>query len=90
MFEWDTDKASANWAKHDVAFETARAVFKDPFAIEWQDDRMNYGEDRFIIIGMVEGRLLQVAYTMRGDTIRLISARGAGPNERRFYHEANT
>ena len=37
----------------------------------------------------VEGRLLFVAYTMRGDVIRIISARGAEPYERRQYHEAN-
>ncbi len=62
---------------------------KDPFSIEWFDDREPYGEDRFAIIGMVEGRLLYVAYTMRGDVIRIISARGAEPYERRRYHEEN-
>jgi uncharacterized DUF497 family protein len=39
--------------------------------------------------GMVEGRLLFVAYTMRGETIRMISARGAEPHEQRQYHENN-
>jgi uncharacterized DUF497 family protein len=72
-----------------VTFEAARDVFKDPFALEWLDDRESYGEDRYVIIGMVEGRLLFVAYTMRGDAIRIISARGAGPHERRRYHEDN-
>ena len=38
---------------------------------------------------MAEGRLLYVAYTMRGDMIRIISARGAEPYERRRYHEEN-
>jgi len=51
----------------------------DRFAIEWQDDREDYGEDRFVIIGMVSNRLLFVAYTMRGEAIRIISARGAEP-----------
>ncbi len=60
---------------------------KDPFALEWLDDRDDYGEARYVIIGMVEERLLYVAYTMRGETIRLISARGAEPHERRQYHE---
>ncbi len=66
-FEWDEIKAAKNYAAHGVSFETAQGVFKDPFAIEWLDDRAPYGEDRFVIIGMVEGRLLYVAYTMRGD-----------------------
>jgi uncharacterized DUF497 family protein len=39
----------------------AQGVFKDPFAIEWLDDREAYGEDRFVIIGMVDDRLLYVA-----------------------------
>jgi uncharacterized protein len=64
-------------------------VFKDPFAIDWLDEREPYGEDRYVILGMVENRLLYVAYTMRGDKIRLISARGAEPHERRQYHEEN-
>ena len=67
----------------------ARDVFKDPVAIEWLDDRENYGEDRYVIIGMVDNRLLYVAYAMRGEAIRIISARGAEPHERRQYHEDN-
>jgi uncharacterized protein len=65
----------------------ARDVFKDPFAVEQLDDRENYGEDRFTIIGMARGRLLFVAYTMRGEIIRIISARSAEPHEQREYHE---
>ncbi len=38
-FEWDEAKAAENYAKHGVPFERARAVFKDPFAIEYEDDR---------------------------------------------------
>ena len=64
-------------------------VFKGLFAIELLDDREDYGEDRYVIIGMVSNRLLFVAYTMRGEAIRIISARGAEPHERRQYHEAN-
>ena len=88
-FEWDETKAARNYALHGVSFEAAKEVFKDPFAIEWLDEREQYGEDRFVIIGMAEGRLLYVAYTMRGDSIRIISARGAEPHERRRYHEEN-
>lgn len=51
-FQWDEHKAASNYAKHGVSFEAAREVFKDPFAIEQIDDRANYGEERFILIGM--------------------------------------
>lgn len=86
-FEWAEVKAERNRADHGVTFDMATEVFDDPFAIELLDDRENYGEDRYVTIGMVEGRLLCVAYTIRGDVIRVISARGAEPHERRRYHE---
>ena len=89
-FQWDDNKAAENYAAHGVRFEAAREVFQDPFALEWLDDRKDYGEDRYIILGIVENRLLYVAYTMRGEKIRLISARGAEPQERREYHEENS
>src|SRR5450830_838341 len=88
-FEWDAVKAAQNEADHGISFEMARDVFKDPVAIEWLDDRKDYGEDRYVIIGMVDNRLLYVAYAMRGEAIRTISTRGAEPHERRQYHEDN-
>lgn len=88
-FGWDGAKAAANKAKHGIDFAVASNVFKDVFAIERLDDRQDYGEERYIIVGMAEGRLLTVAYTMRNDTIRIISARGATPHEQRQYHEEN-
>lgn len=65
--DWDPQKAAANLADHKVGFEQAKGVFSDPFAIEFLDDREDYGEDRFVIIGMTEGRLLTVVYTLRED-----------------------
>ena len=46
-------------------------------------------EQRYGVIGMVEGRLLFVGYTMRGEKIRIITARKAEPYERRRYQEEN-
>ena len=89
-FQWDDTKAADNYADHGVRFEAAREVFDDPFALEWLDEREDYGEDRYNIIGMVEDRLLYVSYTMRGEKTRIISARGAEPYERRQYHEENS
>ncbi len=88
-FEWDDAKAASNLVSHGVSFEMARAVFEDTYAIDWRDDREAYGEVRYSVIGMSDGRLLYVAYTMRGDRIRMISARGAEPYERRKYHEGD-
>ena len=46
-FEWDDAKAAESYVKHGVSFAAARLVFADPFAIEWVDDRYDYGEARF-------------------------------------------
>ena len=86
-FQWDDIKAAANYAKHGVKFEAARVAFEDPFALEWDNSGGSRGEPRFARLGMVEGRVLFVAYTVRGDVIRIISARAAEPWERRKYHE---
>lgn len=88
-FEWDDAKAAANLAKHKVSFEQARDAFGDMFAVEYEDDRADYGEDRTVLIGMVGNRLLAVVYTLRGENIRIITAREAEPHERRHYHEEN-
>jgi uncharacterized DUF497 family protein len=87
--EWDKAKSAANLAKHGVSFEQAREAFNDPFAIDFADDREDYDEDRVILLGMVENRLLVIAHTLRGEKVRIISAREAEPHERRKYHEAN-
>ena len=85
-FEWHEGKAEANWNTHGVRFELAATVFKDPFAIERIDDREDYGDRRFVMIGMAEEQvLLFVAYTERGERIRIISARRATQNEQDDY-----
>lgn len=86
-FEWDSNKARSNHARHGVRFEDACKVFGDPFAIDMEDRGSSFDESRFITIGMVDGRLIFVAYTMREAFIRIISARAAEPQERRLYHE---
>jgi uncharacterized protein len=85
-FEWDDAKELANRRKHGVDFRTATRIFLDPYVIEF-DDRDASGELRFNAIGLVDGRMLFVTYTTRGDVVRIISARGAEPHEKRKYHE---
>ena len=87
-FRWDPKKAADTLRRHKVSFETARGVFDDPFALDDIDEIEDYGEERSNILGMVEGRLLVVTYTLRGGATRIISARKAEPHERRTYHEA--
>jgi hypothetical protein len=89
-FEWDDGKAASNFSKHKVSFDLARGAFADAFAIEREDTTEDYGEPRYNLLGMAgDDRLLFVAYTMRGEIVRIISAREAEPYERRLYHEEN-
>jgi putative transcriptional regulator len=80
-FEWNVDKAEANPRKHGISFQAARRVFSDGFAVEWPDLDLPYGEVRFIITGMVEGRLPKVVFTERDHRIGIISARKATTHE---------
>ena len=86
-FEWDEEKAAENLRRHRVSFPQAALAFYDLIAVELFDDRRNYGEDRFIHIGMTEGQILTVVYTEREDTrIRIISARKASKDEQAYYY----
>lgn len=84
-FEWSEAKAHANLQKHGVSFEIGRRAFDDSASIDEIDDREDYGEDRFIITGMVDRRLLTVTYTERDGRIRIISARKATRREQDSY-----
>jgi uncharacterized protein len=85
-YQWNTDKAEANLRKHDIDFADAVAVFSDDLAITISDER--FDEERFVTIGIdAFGRILVVVYTMRGDEIRIISARKATRQERQQYEE---
>jgi uncharacterized DUF497 family protein len=89
FFEWDDDKAAENWRDHAITFEMARDAFSDVFSIDWVDNRQEDPEERLNMLAMVGDRLLHVTYTLRGERIRIISARKAEPHERRRYHNEN-
>ena len=85
-FAWDPAKAGTNRRKHGVDFADAVGVFDDPFAVTIED--ADAGEERFVTLGCdLLVRTLVVVWTLRGDDIRLISARRATRRERRQYEE---
>ena len=84
--EFDPLKAKTNRFKHGVSFAQAEEALQNFMAITVEDPDA-IGEQRFVTLGIDDsGRLLIVAYTMRGDAIRLISARKASKGETRQYH----
>ncbi len=87
QIEWNAGKAESNLRKHGVSFEEAATVLADPLSITVDDP--DHAEERYLLLGRARtGRLLIVALTERGDTIRLISARSMTPRERRAYEQA--
>ncbi|MDH3603519.1 MAG: BrnT family toxin [Candidatus Tectomicrobia bacterium] len=86
-FEWDLTKNVDNIAHHGIDFEDARRIFDGP-VLERVDDRFDYGEERAIAIGIVDGRELYVVYTMREERCRIISARRVTRHEREAYYQA--
>jgi uncharacterized DUF497 family protein len=87
-FEWDPQKRRANLRQHGVDFADAVAVFEDERAITMRDELTAVDEQRWLTVGTdCRERILVVAYTWRGDTIRVFSARRATARERRQYLE---
>jgi hypothetical protein len=86
-YECDERKARQNIAKHGGPFEYAARAFLGSRRLDAEDARRDYGEERRFTLGMIEGRLYVVAYTVRGTIIRVISARKANERERRKYDE---
>ena len=87
-FEWDSEKAEANFKKHGVHFAESVPVFEDDYAITITDDESDPQEERYVALGMgAKGRLLVVVCCHPQPNIRVISARKAEPHERQQYEE---
>jgi uncharacterized DUF497 family protein len=92
-FEWDPKKDRINERRHGISFETAEAVFDDPYLL-LEEDRDDDGESRLWAIGFAGNlAVLVVVHTVRYEgsqetIIRIISARKADREERRRYGAA--
>ena len=85
---WDLDKAAVNLDKHGVDFQDAATIFTDPLSVTFPSEDHSEDEARFLTIGeSTKGELLVVAHTEEEDIIRIISARRATRQERRFYEK---
>ena len=82
-FEFDPEKSAANLAKHGIGFEAAQAL--------WLDDRKVTGptrspdEERWMVVGMIDGKLWSAVVTYRTEAIRIISVRRSRPKEAAAY-----
>lgn len=83
-FDWDANKDRENRRKHGFSLAAGRIVFQDPNRLYEHDDR-DYGEERWVVIGMVGPVIAYVVYTDRGGVNRLISVRKATADEQARY-----
>ncbi len=86
-FEWHSEKSEDCFQNRGFDFAYATRTFLDPCRTVRKDDRYDYEESRFILMGKIDSRLFNVVYTMRDDTIRIISARKANSREAKIYEE---
>jgi len=85
-FIWDDNKAESNALKHGITFEEAVTVFADPYLQFTEDSQHSQGEAREWAIGEAEnGTIVVVVFTMRGQQMRIISARRATKRECQRY-----
>jgi uncharacterized protein len=85
-YEWDERKRRVNLKKHGIDFIDVPEVF-DGAVVIIPDERFDYGETRFVALGILKSLVVVVAYTERGENIRMISARKATKNEQIYYFQ---
>lgn len=87
-FEWNEEKNRLNIKERGLDFADAHEIFKSEMLIN-QDNRMDYGEDRFIGIGYIRGRVMITVFTKREpNIIRIISLRKANKREQTKFKKA--
>lgn len=87
QIEFDPGKDVINRAKHGISLEAAALLDIERSAIVRIDDRVDYGEPRFIAYGLIHGRLHAIWFTWRSDVMRVIGLRKANDRERKRYEQ---
>lgn len=85
-FDWDENKRVINLRKHGVDFVDVPLIF-DGDTVTVEDNRYNYGEQRFVTFGLLQGMVIAVVHTENDRLIRVISARKATKYEQQIYFE---
>ena len=88
-FEWDENKRRENIRKHGIDFVDLPPLF-DGVIITIEDTRYDYGETRYITLGLLKHHVIVVVHTDRDGNTRIISARKATKNESKRYFQQIT
>jgi uncharacterized DUF497 family protein len=84
LFEYDAAKSRANAAKHGIDFEAVQKMWD---GVVVAAPARFVGEDRLMAIGQIDGKLWTVIVTLRGSSLRIISARRSRTNEIKIYQD---
>jgi len=84
---WDEAKRQKSLSEHGLDFALCDQVFAGA-TYTFPDDRKDYGEERFICFGSLNGRLVAVVYTIRDGSRRIISMRKANEREQAKFAQA--
>ena len=88
-FEWDEGNREKNWIRHQVSVAECEQVFFNVPLLAAEDERHSRAEPRYYVLGQTDaGRKLFVVVTIRGESIRVISARDMSHRERKEYEDA--
>ena len=82
--EYDPIKRAQTWAERELDFARSLDVFQG-MHLTGTDERRNYAEVRFITVGKLDGRLVVLVWTLRGEVRRIISMRKANECEKTLY-----
>ena len=86
-YTWDPEKDALNRRKDGLSLEEGIPALLDPNFEFWIDDRLDYGEERIVTLGMGENQILVVVSAEReADTTRIISVRHANGKETDWYY----
>ena len=85
-YVWDEAKRQSNLKKHGLDFADAEQVFNNPL-VTFEDNRMAYGEQRMIALGLLKALIVVVVHVEDDQTIRIISMRKANRHETTLYYQ---
>ena len=88
-FTWDESKRKINLIKHGMDFVDAKDVFSGA-TFTFEDDRLSYGEQSFITVGLLRDVVVVIDHAERNDEIRIISMRKATKYEQKIYFQGFT
>ena len=87
QYSYDKNKKALNLAKHGFNFDDAKQVIESDKTVTFEDNRFNYGEQRFITIGLLQNALVAIVTSETEKEIRIISMRKAEKHEQAIYYE---